>query len=377
MGEYDRHHFVPQFYLRRFAVDAQQRQIGLYLIEKNKLIPSTSIRDQAQRRKLYGGDRHEKEMSKLEGAAASVIRTIVEQRQVPKWVSADHHLLMTYVLFQAHRTPTAAKETERANVQLIKKIMSYHAPLAPHIDQIEVTMRDPVGEALSMAAVSLPLAMDLRCKLLINRSNTPFLTSDHPVILYNQFMERRHKFGSGTGLACKGLQMFLPLSPDVCLMLFDYDVYKVGGRSTTSVQVDATAEDVEGLNQLQIANAGNQLYFNARMTERELTRLVEAAIPLRRAERSSVTAYPGPSYPNGKSSTLLHIGKTDLKAGLHLTKVCELRLAQEYRIGNRVVHQRDPTLCRLHEEFLDKVGARQYSASEFGKFMREKPEGQI
>jgi hypothetical protein len=54
MAENKRHHFVPQFYLRNFANDPRQRQIGLFNIAAGKYVRSTSIRDQAQRKKLYG-----------------------------------------------------------------------------------------------------------------------------------------------------------------------------------------------------------------------------------------------------------------------------------------------------------------------------------
>ncbi len=107
MGAYGSHHFVPQFYLRLFALDERQRQINLYLIDNRRLIRSVSIRDQAQRHKLYGSDEREKTLAGLERITSPVIRRMVELRQVPIWQSGDHATLITYVLLQAHRTPTA------------------------------------------------------------------------------------------------------------------------------------------------------------------------------------------------------------------------------------------------------------------------------
>lgn len=84
---------------------------------------------------------------------------------------------------------------------------------------------------LSNVSNSIKRTFDLKVKLLINTTVTPFITSDHPVIRYNQFLEMRRHPGGNAGLAAKGLQVFLPLSPKHMLLFYDDWVYKVGGRS--------------------------------------------------------------------------------------------------------------------------------------------------
>jgi len=57
MAELNRHHFVPQYYLRNFAVDCGPtgpRRIGLFNIPRGLFVRSASIKAQAKRRKLYG-----------------------------------------------------------------------------------------------------------------------------------------------------------------------------------------------------------------------------------------------------------------------------------------------------------------------------------
>jgi hypothetical protein len=370
MAAYDRHHFVPQFYLRNFAVDAKARQIGLYNLPGDRFVRSTSIRDQAQRKKLYGTQGGEQALCDLEGAAAAVLRRVIQQGEVPEFQSSDHFTLLIYVLFQAHRTPTAAAELEEFNELLIKKVASYDERLAPYIDKVEITMPDAVRRSLQLAAETYPVALDLRYKLLFNNSAIPFLTSDHPVVLYNQYMERRQKFGSSTGLACKGLQIFLPLSPQLCLILFDPDVYRVGAR--TDVHVATTQSDIESLNLLQAANAGSQLFFGNSATEQMIQSLLAKAQRFRPVARSSVMAYPPKRRLDGTSSTFIHSSKTDLRVGLRLFNVAELPSAQSYELGSRVVHRRDSILCNLHDEFLSLVDRDVYRTSEFSRFLADK-----
>lgn len=370
MPAFKRHHFVPQFYLRNFATDERQRQVGLFEFSRSLFVPQTSIRSQAQRTKLYGDDAHEKCLSDLEGLAAGIIRTAIERRELPKRYSPFHGTLLIYVLFQASRTPAAGAEIEELTEQLVKTVMSHNEKLAPHLDGIRVHYAAPLKITMGNAALNYRITADLCYKLLVNKSAVPFITSDHPTVFYNQFMERRDKFGSSTGLACKGLQVFLPLSSKVCLVLFDSAVYRVGGRSLKGVQVEATLDDVTALNSLQVANAQNQLFFSGEISESEIRRTVERSIKFRPARRATIAEYPAThARPDGLTSTLIHSSKVDLRVGLRLSKVSELPSVASYEVGSRVFHPRDETLCRLHEDFVQKVRDKKYRASEWGRFL--------
>jgi hypothetical protein len=74
-----------------------------------------------------------------------------------------------------------------------------------------------------------PLLLDLHNKLLINKTSVEFITSDHPIVMYNQLLTFR-TFGSNCGVACKGLQIFYPLDPKKVLMLYDGQIYRVGSK---------------------------------------------------------------------------------------------------------------------------------------------------
>ena len=80
-----------------------------------------------------------------------------------------------------------------------------------------------------------------------NESGLGFITSDVPVVKYNQwFLERgyRHPFGFGH----MGCQCFVPLSAKICFCLFDDIVYKnqFGNKGRIRLYDE---KDVEELNE--------------------------------------------------------------------------------------------------------------------------------
>ena len=80
------------------------------------------------------------------------------------------------------------------------------------IDSLRVEYKSPVTNAIKPVASTPHMLFDLALKVLVNRSGTEFITSDAPVVLFNQWCQDIRGMGT-TGLACHGLQIFLPLSP--------------------------------------------------------------------------------------------------------------------------------------------------------------------
>jgi hypothetical protein len=58
----------------------------------------------------------------------------------------------------------------------------------------------------------------MRWVLLVNQTDIPFWTSDHPVVLHNRLIATDR----GTlGLTCRGIELYCPLTPKLCLFLCD------------------------------------------------------------------------------------------------------------------------------------------------------------
>jgi len=96
---------------------------------------------------------------------------------------------------------------------MMKMMMSHDERFAPYLNQVRLKLNNGAVQTLSTAGRAIPLTIDLHYKLLHNRTNIPFIISDHPVGKYNQFMERRNIDMGCTGFASRGLQNhLLPIS---------------------------------------------------------------------------------------------------------------------------------------------------------------------
>jgi hypothetical protein len=105
-------------------------------------------------------------------------------------------------------------------------------------------------------------------------------TSDHPVALYNEYLQESSSQRGTTGAAASGLQIFLPLSPNLCVLLFDGDVYRVLPRRRGGLP-RATENDLAQINRLQVVEAENCLYFHPATDEHLIHLAVASGTPLR------------------------------------------------------------------------------------------------
>lgn len=75
-----RHHYVPRFYLKAFATDAdlkEPKQITLYNLQRGRVIPNASLREQCYAHRLYGKDDVlENALGRVEGSAAGTIMRV-------------------------------------------------------------------------------------------------------------------------------------------------------------------------------------------------------------------------------------------------------------------------------------------------------------
>jgi hypothetical protein len=260
------HHFVPQFLLRQFAAERSGRYVHLFRIAARKHIPTASIRDQCAKDRLYGkGLVLERGLSDLEDEVAVVIHRITEQHVLPQPFSNEMAALLVFMTFQWARTPAAGVRQVAFSAAFKSQVLkSYPGPaddLPAMAKQMEMTQEDGIAFAMSVAGDSWRVLADLRLKVLQNTSPIEFVLSDAPVVLHNQWCRRITTLGT-TGLACAGLQVVLPLSPDSLAILYDDDVYDCGLNDQDLVEV-SDPDEVQRYNALQLASAEHALFYRS------------------------------------------------------------------------------------------------------------------
>jgi len=257
------HHFVPQFYLRRFGTG---RFVALYNVARDHHVPTASIAGQCQKPYLYGKDQVvEKALCELEGDAARITGDMIEHLRLPATPSKEDAAVLRFISYQWGRTPAAGESANAIVTKLSRAILK--APgavpddLKKHIDDVQVRHADPVLFSLRLAGSLGPMLLDLYKVILINEAEIEFVTSDAPVVMHNAWCEGVTWQGT-TGFASSGLQVLLPLSPRRALLLFDRHVYAVGCKQAPVTVSVKSIRDVEAINAMQMTTTQGNIYYS-------------------------------------------------------------------------------------------------------------------
>lgn len=371
MPEKKRQHYVPKFLLKQFSIDGNDKQINIYNINKDTIINSASLKEQAAENYFYGKDGViEDSFGKVESEAAKVFNEIIEGKLPPQNTS-EHSVILFFTLTLGARTLYKADEQVELINKLMKKIASLDPKLKDHLDDFEIKVENPLSMTLKAVATSLPLAVDLKYKLLVNNTKTPFVISDNPVVYYNIFLEDRKKIGSNIGIAVKGLQIYLPISPTHLMIFYDSAIYKVNGAKRNICEIE-NDNDILNLNGLQYLNANLNIYYNNSFTPVNLKTLKNSYEKQRRGSKTNLSEYREINTTNELPNVLLQLFAEDIKCKLNLSFLKILKKAKDYDLGNKVVHLRNENLVRIHSEFSDMVDEKKYKPTDFNNFIMDK-----
>lgn len=252
--------------MRAFSINNNQKQIGLFQLDKEFFHATTALKHQASEDYFYGNDGIlEAKLEKLENATGPYIKRIIETNTLPPKGTEAYGLILLFIVILSARTKDALYAIDELTSKIINELMKYDKSVRNKAGKYKIKMSNSAASVVIASADSAPLADDLRMKLLINDTKNKFVFSDNPVIKYNQFLEQRKHPGGNTGIATKGLHFF-PISPRLTLCLYDDWAYKVGFRSQDILTL-TEIKDIDNLNKLQVLNCFEHLYFNHELTE--------------------------------------------------------------------------------------------------------------
>ncbi|OFZ53901.1 MAG: hypothetical protein A3D92_05825, partial [Bacteroidetes bacterium RIFCSPHIGHO2_02_FULL_44_7] len=362
-------HFVPKFYLRQFSTDARRRRINLFNFESLRPILQCGIKNQSAKDYFHGREPGlEDTFGDLENESARIISKIILSDIAPKLHSEEHVILIVFALTLHARTLWSAEAVDEMFDKLSKATLMHDSRVAEHLPLVNFSVKNPVSLAVSVVAVYLPLMLDLEYRLVLNQSTIPFVSSDNPVVLYNQFLEHRKPLGSITGLALKGLQMFVPLSSRHLLVFYDPAVYRVGGWRPQPI-CTRNVVTVNSVNLLQALSARSNVYFSSCDDAEYVDQLCQGADAKRRQSKVQVNEYTKPGSTKEKGSSILHTFNTDIKCDLRLSFVHEFPDVKDFSFTRHDQLYRDKISVELLDEFQDRVRKGKYKASEYFKFL--------
>lgn len=276
MPKKKRHHYIPRFYLKRFSANNEGKLIGLYNHTKDIYVREAPLRQQAYENFLYGQNPEiEDALADMEDTVAKLFYYWTDEKLLypPPPETNGFKLLKQFILYQAFRIPKSGDGiTESFNQGLKTVVKEFKPELWESIKDGRLVHPNPVLLTLLNSIKYQHLLDFLDCKFLVNLSPLPFITSDAPVVFYNQLMEHAGNYIGATALAAKGLQIFYPIHPRLMICLYDSTVYDFGNGCKNCCATESI-EEIHQLNGLQLINSKSQIFFDESISEEYISEL--------------------------------------------------------------------------------------------------------
>lgn len=269
MSNRKNHHFVPQFYFRRFSQD--DRSICVLTKATGQLIEKASIKSQASRNNFYGSDELESALGEIEGACSTTLRNLAALDNPTLLEDSDVSNLLLHIALQRSRTMSARTNGQPFQDKMARLFAEMALTQSTEIDEearklllenLEDIGAEPVQAHRMQMGVAVEAAgelNDLLPLMLVNKTNRPFVFGDAPVVFYNALYRNvRHR--GVLGLTTPGLLVIFPLSSTQCLMLVDSASYKILRAKENCISL-REFRDVAAINKLQLHAASSCVYF--------------------------------------------------------------------------------------------------------------------
>lgn len=274
-------HYIPKFYLANFS--GSSRFIDKCILSTGNIIRGASTKSTGGQDYLYGEDgKIEDIFSQLEGKWADVIRNIISSESIPS-VPEDYEYLLHFIILSENRTLAKANsnlefwgEQYRVMARMLKEQGKIVIP-DEVIDSLGAECSIPNLQSIQHDIFLMNICADLQISLIKNISDLPFISSDHPVVKYNQLLISRG-YAHGYGYGQMGIQIFFPISPCLCLVMFDSVPYRLHNFYDGKFIVK-DPKTIQAINTLVAGYASQELYFSRETSARTVEKIVRRRIP--------------------------------------------------------------------------------------------------
>lgn len=269
-------HYVPQFLLKNFSVD--RKKINIFNPNDNTVEFNRVIKKKFQKHFFYDTDNIIEDFleKNIETPASKVISSIVQQGKFQ--ISSDEKtVLLRFISSLLSRTPEAleqAKDTINSNLnQVVRELLKSNGLDEDATKDGKFTFNDSaLISQLLLDGTRRHFALDdLDISFIYNKSSIDFYISDHPVFTYN-WLHRNSSHPEATSIFARGFQVFLPLSYNLILCLYDPEIYRYGTRTKKIIEI-GNENDINILNSFQMINASSNIGFRLSSSESNLRHL--------------------------------------------------------------------------------------------------------
>ncbi|GAB3754872.1 DUF4238 domain-containing protein [Spirosoma pomorum] len=341
-------HFVPQFLMKNFSCFNNRKTISIYNIKTNLYLHCKApIKGQAQSDYFYGEDLQiENMLATLEQEVSPIFNKIIDTNKLPPWGTDEYAKMHIFTMIQSMRTKYTQEEWNESFDMKIKAIYRHDKVIGKFVDDFVFGIKNAASQAVSTALDSMHITYDLKCKLIINTSNTVFLLSDHPAVKYNQFLKGKNVKYSTCGFGSLGVQIILPISPRHSLIFYDSAIYDLGYKNHDTLKINLDS-DINVLNTLQVIHCDENLYFNEFIRQEYITKITNLYGKYRRLKKNDYKEFK--ENPE-KDNFLFVISGYEIDAKVRLPSCVLTKNAEKYVLGNRVDHMRQIAIDNYKEK---------------------------
>lgn len=219
MNKTIKQHYVPQFYLKNFSnINKKTHYVNCFdKIAKKNYQSKVSNVGMVKNFYTYQEDDFEDYFCEFEFKASKIINSLVKNKKYKILNSKENRMILSsFLLIQFTRTNEV-----RENLMELEEKIQYFIKDKPESDDIAV-IKDYFKEDIKKRHMDIIQENHDELKLkfynrkwifIENKTNIEFLTSDNPIVRYNNHGSR--------GFDSPFLHIFFPLSPKICLCLLD------------------------------------------------------------------------------------------------------------------------------------------------------------
>jgi len=254
MADNKNQHYVPRCHLRSFSMREEGRAINLFNLDQDRAISNAPVRSQCSGDYFYGEDeRLDHAIKFIEDGYGSMMTDLGAPGRT---ITAKDKVILRRFLFLQHL------RTDAASQRATERLFAMHDVPGgkEQLPSFKEAVRGAVISAMRIFADTMRIVDDLKVCIVRNKSARAFVTSDNPAIMTNRlYLQSSRTKGRGFGARHAGTLLVMPLSPQLCCILYGGDVYTIGH---TAGWVDAeNAADIGALNDHQYLGCAANIYF--------------------------------------------------------------------------------------------------------------------
>lgn len=257
-------HYVPQFYLRNFSITSQESVWCFDKITRKKF--KSKIRNIGCEKSYYSQE-IEHYLADIESQASPVLKKLIDNKDLKKLLWAEREKLASFISIQDNRTYELRETIKPANKWLLEKIID-SMPEEKKMSLSEKEINNYINNKAEEMAIEIQeellkkqvimfanILLGLQWVLLENNTDMLLWTSDSPVNKFNP--TESPPYMGNLGYLSSGIEIFLPLTPKLCLSLCDIGQH---GLLPTEKMIMYSTENIIYQNDLQFCWANRHVF---------------------------------------------------------------------------------------------------------------------